>query len=124
MKEDKENISFSWYDEASREIFSKYLNPFEDNCTTIEDNYHNQVHKLHNINDSVDDLEEKILKITTLCETISRSLEKCSSFRDVSQAYLIKCTERNSEAKEFLNQANALFLQIRKMISTHEKKRR
>lgn len=119
LEDYKEDLAHLWSDNASREINSKFLNLFSDNCESISKYYVNQVQKLKSLNDTNINIENKCEEIKNLSMDINLDLSQCFKLRESSDSLLQDAYLKESETNALLKKTGELFKEIEILKNKH-----
>lgn len=119
LTDHKENLFHQWDDNASREVNSKYLFTFSDNCDKISKNYSDQIHMIRSINDTAINIENNCDAIKNLSLDINIYLNQCLQFRESSDSFLQDTYLKESDANTHFDKTKSLFREIEKLKIKH-----
>jgi hypothetical protein len=119
LEDHKVSLSHQWDDNASREINSKYLFLFSDNCEYISKNYSDQIQKIRLLNDLKINIENKCEEIKNLSTDINLYLNQCLKLRESSGSFLQDAYLKESDTNTLFNKTTVLFKEIEKLNNKH-----
>lgn len=114
------NLSHQWDDNASRELNSKYLFTFSDNCDKISKNYSDQIQKIRLLNDTKINIENNCDEIKNLSSEINIFLNQSLQLRESSDFLLQSAYLKESDTNELRDKTTLLFREIGKLKIKHQ----